>query len=146
MDAPPTFSSVPANWAVIQGEYEYIPEVINTGNGPVTLTVIQKPTWLTFDGTRLFGTPPAADEGLNPLVILRATNGDGRQTDLSFRILIGRLVGPVTSPPGGGSTAFITGMPQLARSGGDTLLVTGVQRADEFPIFWGLRPDGIAMK
>lgn len=140
--AVPVFTNTPRDWAVTGGEYEYIPVITDS----VSLTVLQKPAWLTLTGSRLAGTPPTADEGLNPLVLLRASNGGGQQTDLSFRVRIGRLVGPVASPPGGGTKQWVTGMPKLARAGGDAELVTGVQRSDEFPIFWGLSPNGVGMK
>lgn len=143
-----TFTNSPRLWTVKGGVYRYTPSVGNTGAGPVTLTVLQKPAWLGFDGTQLSGVAPDDREGLNELVILRATNGDPvpATEDLSFRIRVGRLVGPVAVPPGGGLQQWVSGMPQVARTGGDSLLLTGVLRAAEFPVFWGLHPNGFGMK
>ena len=110
LGAAPSFTSNPRTWAVYDGEYEYIPTATTTGTPPVTFSVLEKPSWLIWDGTRLSGTPPQADEGLTPLVIIRATDSDLAQTDQPFNIIIGRLVGPVASPPGGGSMNWVTGM------------------------------------
>lgn len=144
--APVAIVNTPENWAVLNGLYQFTPEVDNSGAGPLTYTVIQKPSWLAWNGTSLQGTPPGANEGLSELVILRVTNGDGEKSEVNYRIRVGRLVGPVASPPGGGSGQWTTGMPAAARAGGDALHVSGVVQAATIPMFWGLEPQGFGMK
>lgn len=143
---PLRFSNEPPLWAVAGGSYRFAPTVESPGGTPTAVTLLEKPTWLTWSGGVLTGTPPLANDGLGELVMLRVSNSGGDVETLRYRIMVGRMTGPVASPPGGGTREWVTGMPQVARTVGDTLLVTDVARAAEIPVFWGLAPDGFAMK
>lgn len=153
LSAAPSFASAPREWAVAGGAYAYTPETAESG---VIFTVSAQPVWLVWDGTSLRGSVPEEREGFIEKVTIRATDGSG-SSDQTFEIRVGRLVGPVASPPGGGSKRWVTewgpgtGMPQVARSGYNDLLISDVSRAnssraDWIPIFWGLKTQGFGMK
>ncbi len=138
--------NAPNLWAVVGGVYRYTPLAESNGAGAmITLTPLQLPPWLSFDGTLLSGTPTSDRVGLKDLVVIQATDTASNMTTYSFRINVGNTVGPVATTPSGGSVQWVTGMPQVAR-GGDTVLVTGVNGAGTIPTFWGLEPSGFGME
>lgn len=140
------FTNNPNLWAVGGGVYRYTPTAQTSANGAtINFGAIQLPSWLNFNGTQLTGTPPTSEEGLRDLVVLQASDSASNIATLSFRINVGNAVGPTSSPPGGGSVQWVTGMPQVAR-GGDTELVSGVTTEGNIPIFWGLIPSGFGME
>lgn len=142
-----TFTNYPFQWAVIGGVYRYYPAAQTSAPAAtITFSLIQAPSWLTFASGLLSGTPPNSEQGLSDLVVLQANDTASNTATLSYRINVGNAVGPVSTPPGGGTIQWVTGMPQVARTGFDVQVVSGVANGTTIPIFWGLQPSGFAME
>ena len=96
---PPTFTSdVPTS--ATQGElYSYTVTTNDIDGDTVTVTATTKPSWLSFDGTTLSGTPTSSDVG-NHNIVLTATDGALTTTQSFTIVVVGVNVPPkFTSTP-----------------------------------------------
>ncbi|MDB5174269.1 MAG: polymorphic outer membrane protein [Phycisphaerales bacterium] len=91
---PPAFSSTAVTGLSPSKAYSYSITTTNPDGGPLTITAMTKPAWLTIadhgDGTAaLTGTPTGADNGSNPVVL---TVSDGTTSvNQSFSIVVDLL-------------------------------------------------------
>jgi hypothetical protein len=89
----PSFTSTPITAANAEQAYSYTPTASGTPNPTITATML--PSWLTFTGGVLSGTPSAGDAGDHD-VVLTAANGASPDATQSFTITVAPL--PQTAP------------------------------------------------
>jgi len=86
-NTPPTFTSTPVTTATEGTAYSYTVSTNDADDGDtVTVTASTLPSWLSFNGTVLIGTPATGDAGLDNIVL---TADDGTDTtDQTFTITV----------------------------------------------------------
>jgi photosystem II stability/assembly factor-like uncharacterized protein len=101
VSAPPAFTSTPVTTATEGQTYSY--PVTLSGTPTPTVTATQLPSWLTFTGGILSGTPTYANAGAHQ-VVLTASNGISPDATHAFTI----TVATVSVPPAFTSTPVTT--------------------------------------
>ncbi|MBK6266537.1 gliding motility-associated C-terminal domain-containing protein [Marivirga sp. S37H4] len=99
---PPIITSEPATSAIQNILYEYVITVEDPDeDDEITISVIQKPEWLNFDGNfTLSGTPSVADVENSPFMVeLIAEDSEGASDNQSFEITVRNENLPPTIDP-----------------------------------------------
>ena len=84
----PVFTSIPITNVQSTTPYTYVPTTSDADGDTVSITATTLPSWLSFDGTTLSGTPTATDVGTHN-VTLTADDGNGGITTQTFIITVG---------------------------------------------------------
>jgi hypothetical protein len=113
---PAILSSAPTT--ATQGT-AYTYTVICTGTPPPTVSVSNKPAWLTLTNKTLSGTPAAGDVGVTPTITITASNGNLPNATQNFTITVAsNAIAPtITSTPPATATLFSTYTYTLAGTG-----------------------------
>lgn len=104
---PPVFTSTPATTVNEKTGYSYTPTATDDGGQTLTFAATALPSWLTFSGGVLSGTPGQGDVGAHT-VTLTATDAAGAVTVQTFTV----TVADVNDAP-----VFASGQPGAATAG-----------------------------
>jgi Putative Ig domain len=105
----PTISGVPATAAQAGAQYQFQPSASDANGDRLTFSVINKPTWASFDSLtgRLTGLPDASQAGLSAGIAIHVSDG---QADVSLppfaiKVLTGNASPTISGTPIGSLVA-----------------------------------------
>lgn len=108
---PPVFTSTPPTTVNEGSLYSYTPTTSDPDSDTVTVSAGTLPSWLSFDGTTLSGTPGINDAGYSYSVTLTADDGNGGTATQVVNIdtvLISNVPPTFTSTPVTSATVGVT--------------------------------------
>ncbi len=89
-NTPPTISGTPATSVAVGSPYLFLPKAADANGNPLTFSVSNKPVWATFSTStgQLSGTPPAADVGNYPSIVISVSDGKATASLPAFTIAV----------------------------------------------------------
>jgi hypothetical protein len=113
---PPTIVGVPATAAIVGRTYTFAPVGDDPDNNPLTFTIQNRPSWLTFTAAtgQVSGTPTAANIGSTGPIVIAVSDGMATAS-LQFTITV--AAAPPTPPANRPPT--ITGTPATSVTAGN---------------------------
>jgi hypothetical protein len=96
---PPTISGSPGTQVQAAQHYSFTPVAQDANGLPLTFSIVNRPTWATFDGTtgQLAGTPTAANVGTSSGIVISVSDGEASAALPAFAIKVTAAPPPTIS-------------------------------------------------
>ncbi len=125
----PVIRGAPAGSVVVGQVYSFIPEASDPDGDPLTFSMVNRPTWVSFNATngQLSGSPQSADVGEYVDITIAVSDGKAQSTLGPFSISVDAIVN---------GTATLSWQPPTQRTDGTVL-----DNLAGYQILWGSSPD-----